>query len=256
MKNHADEIRKRMAKRKRERQQMVKQSKKEQSFLVHEEEKYGGDLFPAYTGQSEDGHPLFRKELIMFKTLFSIILVLVVAILFKNPSPKLESARSIVKGTMESDFQFAAISDWYEKNFGSPLAIFPLDQKEKKANPSDHQQYAVPASGKILEDFEANGQGIMIETGSNSSVEAMSEGIVNFIGQKDDLGKTVIIQHADGSESWYGHLEEISVNLYDFVDKGKEVGKVMDNEKGKGTFYFAIKKGEHFIDPIQVISFE
>jgi stage IV sporulation protein FA len=47
------------------------------------------------------------------------------------------------------------------------------------------------------------------------------------------------------------------VKLYDFIEAGKEVGKAMNNEEGtKGIFYLAIKQGDHFIDPIQVISFE
>lgn len=67
-----------------------------------------------------------------------------------------------------------------------------------------------------------------------------------------------MIQHADGSETWYGHLGTISVKLYDFVEMGKEVGtaQASDEDEQKGLFYFAIKQGDQFIDPIQVISFE
>jgi stage IV sporulation protein FA len=99
---------------------------------------------------------------------------------------------------------------------------------------------------------------VMIETTSNAKVEAMNEGIVTFAGTKEKLGKTVIIQHADGSESWYGNLGAISVKLYDFVETGKQVGTAMASadDQTKGVFYFAIKQGDHFIDPIQVISFE
>jgi stage IV sporulation protein FA len=45
--------------------------------------------------------------------------------------------------------------------------------------------------------------------------------------------------------------------MYDFVNKGKEVGIVENSKKGDaGTFYFAIKKGDKFVDPSQVIQFE
>nr|WP_231563662.1 M23 family metallopeptidase [Anoxybacillus sp. KU2-6(11)] len=86
-------------------------------------------------------------------------------------------------------------------------------------------------------------------------MKAVEEGIVVFAGVKEPYGKTVIVQHADGSETWYGKLSAISVKLYDFIEAGKEVGKAEENDQ-KRIFYFAIKKGDHFIDPVQVISFE
>ncbi|MCA1031912.1 M23 family metallopeptidase [Bacillus timonensis] len=261
MSNRADEIKKRIARRKKDRQisNGIKKKTSVSSFLANEEEKFGGERFSSFEGGPEDrNHPLFQKEVFMFKVLASICLVLVVGILFKNQSAGLEDARKYVSKTMENDFQFAAVSSWYEDKFGSPLAILPTFKKNDEKAGKDNVQYAIPAmGGKILESFQVNGQGIMVETESESTVEAMNEGYVTFAGKKDHLGKTVIIQHADGSETWYGHLESIKVPLYEFVQLGQEVGKVTASDDGKtGTFYFAIKQGEDFIDPIQVIKFE
>jgi stage IV sporulation protein FA len=254
MSNRADEIRKRIAKRKRQRHLYYKQPR--QALLEFtDEEKYGGQSVITYDGHSsKDSHPLFHKEVFLLQTFLSVCLVLVTAIVFKNPAANLEPVREFVKHTMEQEFQFATVSDWYENQFGKPLALLP---EEKKQNEDREMQYAEPASGRVLESFEVNGQGVMVETGSQAAVEAINEGIVIFAGTKDKLGKTVIIQHADGSESWYGNLGAISVKLYDFVEMGKEVGKAMNNtDNTKGIFYFAIKQGDRFIDPIQVISFE
>jgi stage IV sporulation protein FA len=195
----------------------------------------------------------------LFKLLASACLFLVIAILFRNHTATLDSTRNVVKKTMETEFQFATVSNWYENKFGKPLALFPFTDKKTNQNLVSNPQYAVPASGRILENFQKNGQGIMIERGKGTKVEAMNAGIVRFAGEKDGLGKTVIIQHSDQTESWYGNLESINVNLYEYVDKGKKVGTVSGSagkDKSKGEFYFAIKKGDHFIDPIQVIRFE
>ncbi|HEY2421466.1 MAG TPA: M23 family peptidase, partial [Neobacillus sp.] len=65
--------------------------------------------------------------------------------------------------------------------------------------------------------------------------------------------------HPDKTEAWYGNLADINVNLYEKVEKAKIVGTVSDSTSDattKGKYYFAIKKGDHFIDPIQVIRFE
>ncbi|MFC0297040.1 M23 family metallopeptidase [Geobacillus jurassicus] len=249
------EIKKRIEQRRKERQYEAKR-RKEQDWGTADEERYGLPVitYDRYSFESES-HPLFRKEWFLLKTLIAACLVLATAILFKHPSASLERARQFVARTMETEFQFAAVSAWYEKTFGEPLAFFaPQKEKETKRAPS----YAVPASGRVLESFEKNGQGVMIETEAKAKVEAMKEGIVTFAGTKENLGKTVIIQHADGTETWYGHLGAISVKLYDFVEMGQEVGtaEASGTNAQKGMFYFAIKQGDEFIDPIQVISFE
>ena len=82
------------------------------------------------------------------------------------------------------------------------------------------------------------------------------DGTVIFAGNKENYGKIVIVQHADGSESWYGQLKEIYVKNYDQVKAGQALGVVNPTGVDTGEFYFAIKKDEKFIDPVQVISFE
>jgi stage IV sporulation protein FA len=250
MSDRIEEIRKRIAKRKKEKERRVQ--KKMIDFV--EDEKYGNPIVVTYDEEEERlQHPLFRKEVFLFKWFIAALLFFGVAILFKNESPAWQGARSFVKHVMEQDFQFATVANWYEKQFGKPLAFFTTEKKQDVSS----TQYALPASGRVLESFQDNGQGVMIETEMNATVEAISEGVVIFAGMKEGRGKTVIIQHADGSESWYGNLAAISVKLYDFIEAGKEVGKAMNHEGGmKGIFYLAIKQGDHFIDPIQVISFE
>ncbi|WP_027409455.1 M23 family metallopeptidase [Anoxybacteroides tepidamans] len=254
MNKRAKEIRKRIEKRKRQRSIQSTLSYQPLADLT-DEERYGQPVITYDRYAADDKHPLFRKEVFLLKTLLSACLVLLSAVAFRNPSETLAPVRTFVKHTMEQEFQFAAVSKWYEKQFGEPLALFP--EKKTETAKKNTKSYAVPASGKVLENFEKNGQGIMIETNGETPVEAMDEGIVIFAGTKEKLGKTVIIQHADGSESWYGNLGAITVKLYDFVEAGKEVGTTMkDANEAKGVFYFAIKQGDHFIDPIQVIPFE
>ncbi|MFT4412788.1 peptidoglycan DD-metalloendopeptidase family protein [Fredinandcohnia humi] len=256
MSNRANEIRKRIARRKREKHTIHTSGKKVvPTFLANDEERYGGSTYtPLESGPGNGGHPLFRKEVFIFKILLSALLFLSVGILFKNQSPQLDQIRHFVTSTMENEFQFAAVTKWYEEQFGSPLTLLPIKQNDtEKVSPD---KYAVPAVGKVTETFEVNGQGIMVETDSKV-VKALNEGYVLEVATKGELGKTVVIQHGDGSETWYGNLGTVDVKLYDYVETGQEVGTVMDPEgDNKGTYYFAIKQGETFIDPIQVIKFE
>lgn len=258
MSSRTEDMRKRMLKRKKERERMEKMN--HSRLFSTDEERHGFDRIPSYDiGPGEGGHPLFKKEVFLFKVLASACLVLIMAIIFRSPSEKAETIQNYVKHTMDQEFQFAAVSDWYEDQFGKPLALLPAknDGEEDKTDVSGDSEYALPASGRILEDFGDNGQRIMIETGKGADVESMNEGLVHFVGMKDGFGKTVIIQHGDKSETWYGNLDNIDVNLYEYISKGTKVGTAMDSADGtKGSFYFAIKKGDDFIDPVQVIKFE
>ncbi|WP_246940830.1 M23 family metallopeptidase [Bacillus pinisoli] len=264
MSRSADEIRKRIAKRKKERQPTQSQSprkgKGQPNFYVRDEERFGVAPFDTYEGGGgSNQHPLFQKEWFMFKILGAACLLLIIAIMFKDGSSRFDSARHFVNKAMESEFQFAAVTEWYEDQFGRPLALLPTTI-DKETPAGNAPNYALPVlSTKILENFEKNGQGIMIETtGNNSQAEAIYEGTVEYIGTKPEVGGiTVIIQHSDGTESWYGNLEKTDVLLYDYIEKGTKIGTVTNNSDGvNGMFYFAIKKGDSFIDPIQVINFE
>jgi stage IV sporulation protein FA len=256
-----EEIRRRIAKRKNDKGTSEKSPDRQMAW-PSDDEKYGfNHLTSSDRSLGDEGHPLFKKEVIFFKILSSVLLFLVIAILFRNQTAAFEPARDVVLKAMDQDFKFATVSNWYESKFGKPLALLPFsdDDPADKKEVAEETGFSVPAMGKILENFEKNGQGIMIETGKGAEVQTINDGIVTFAGVKEDLGKTVIIQHADETETWYGNLEKIEVNLYEYIEKRQVVGTVSvsaGDDKTKGKYYFAIKKGDDFIDPIQVIRFE
>jgi len=256
-----EEIRRRIAKRKKEQGSTTKTPDR-QMVWPGEDENYGiNHITSTGNGGGDSGHPLFKKEVFFFKILASVLLFLLVAIMFRNHNTTFEPVRDFVTKQMDKDFKFATVSNWYEDKFGKPLALLPFsedDQAGKKTVVKD-PNFSVPAMGKILENFEKNGQGIMIETEKGAAVQSINDGYVTFAGVKEGLGKTVIIQHPDDSTTWYGNLDEIKVNFYEYIEKRTVVGTVSAStgeDKTKGKYYFAIKKGDEFIDPIQVIRFE
>ncbi|WP_416827492.1 peptidoglycan DD-metalloendopeptidase family protein [Ectobacillus polymachus] len=244
-KKRINQIRKRIEKRKAKQLQMTAWKEIDEPALPVEEQS------PAIIEEVSQEHPLFKKEIFLMKILFSSILVLGTAIIMKNPSSSLQDIRKTIETTMHEEFQFAYVSQWYEQQFGKPLTFLPSSEKKESGT------YAVPATGKVLQTFKSNGQGVIVETSSNAVVDAVDGGVAIFVGKKADLGNTIIIQHGDGTQSWYGNLSQVSVSVYDSVKKQQKIGVVQNNGNGKtGNFYFALKKNEMFIDPIQVISFE
>ncbi|WP_409301932.1 peptidoglycan DD-metalloendopeptidase family protein [Peribacillus sp. SCS-155] len=253
MKDRRKEIQDRIAKRRK----MAARKSDVGWTQLHTDDHFGHESNTFEGHYSEKDHPLFKKEYFYFKLLGALCLFLIVAVMFRHPSAKLDRPRDFVAETMDKEIQFAAISDWYEDKFGKPIAFLPAEPKTGTEVSGKTNNYSVPVTGKIAESFDDNGEGIILETGPDASVDATKEGIVIFAGNKEDLGKTVVIQHGDKSESWYGQLQTIDVKLYQRVSKGKAIGQVKATEDGsKGTFYLAIKKENKFIDPKKVIPFD
>ncbi|MDQ0207995.1 M23 family metallopeptidase [Alkalicoccobacillus murimartini] len=210
----------------------------------------------------DDQPPKRISGSLALRTLFCTLVFLSLLIIYRTDQAHLEPVRKVVGETFQQEFQFAAVSHWYETNFGRPLSLLPQKSGEDKQHtneesPIELTPYAVPATGTIRENFDQNGRGVMIETGEGIEVQAATGGFVTDITDKDDIGKTVVLQHYDGTESTYGMLDEISVNIYDHIQAGHELGTVSKGtEENKGIYYFALKKGEEYINPNEVITFE
>ncbi len=255
MGKNIDKIRKKIASRRKRFQEKAQSAP--QFFSRHDEARDEPDFY--YYQDRENRKPNWEeRDSFLLRTLTAIVLFFAVAILFQNGSATLDGARHFISEAYKKEFNFAAISNWYETQFGRPLALIPREHNiaigDVELNPEI--AYAVPASGQIRESFEQNGKGILVET-EEEYVEAVRSGFVISVGQQENSGKTIGIEHYDGSESWYGMLSEVEVKLYDHIEVGKPVGKVTVNEEtGKGIFYFSLKQGDDYINPNDVISFD
>lgn len=262
MEDRAKEIRKRHEQRKKHQHRSGDSKGKPVTYQEVSDREDHLTVIPSYVKDKRppNGHHLARKQWTVFRLMLAIVLFLAVGVMFKSHAPVLDGARGFVDDTFDHEFQFAKIGDWYEQQFGEPLALFPKskdthDQKvDQKPQGSD---YAEPVSGTVKESFDDTQKGILLQTGNKAGVKAVQEGIVVSVGKEGDLGKVVKVEHSDGTESWYGKLADVDIKLYDFVKQGEKIGKVTpSDDKGKGTFYFALKKGDTFINPIKVISFD
>ncbi|GBC65426.1 hypothetical protein J5TS1_13580 [Bacillus licheniformis] len=187
------------------------------------------------------------------KCLLSACLVLVSAIAYKGQFEPANQIKPVISQVFTEEFQFAALQNWYESKFGDPLAFFQPKGAKPSGQVEVNQDLAVPAVGKVQEKF--SGQGIKVET-EDETIRSMKEGYVIEVDKNPETGLTVVLQHADNSYTYYGQLKKADVALYDYIDKGTKLGTIEQDKNQKGIYYFAIKQGEEFVDPIQVITFE
>ena len=70
--------------------------------------------------------------------------------------------------------------------------------------------------------------GVDLRGTRGDSVVATADGVVEWAAfhKSSGLGKLVILRHDYGFRTYYGHLDDVTVGIGDFVEKGQEVGKL------------------------------
>lgn len=102
---------------------------------------------------------------------------------------------------------------------------------------------------------------IDLATPMNTPIKSSDGGSVIFAGNAKGWGKTVVIDHGNGYQSRYSHLDSIKVKVGDSVNQGQVIA--LSGQTGLGTgphLDFAIYKGNwkskaNAVDPRKLISF-
>ncbi|MFC3069597.1 LysM peptidoglycan-binding domain-containing protein [Phenylobacterium soli] len=115
---------------------------------------------------------------------------------------------------------------------GPPLA------PQAAAPPTDAQiselgrgRFQWPLKGQIISDFgpKTAGQrndGVNIQANAGDAVRAAASGDVVYAGdQVPGFGNLVLIKHADGWVTAYGHLSRVEVKMQQKVSQGQEIGQ-------------------------------
>lgn len=87
-----------------------------------------------------------------------------------------------------------------------------------------YKEQVVMKEGLVYKEKEKYLNGVSLNVGNNYNMYTLSGGIVVYIGEKEKLGNTIIIQGTDGIDYWYSNIENLSVNLYDYVEKNILLG--------------------------------
>ena len=159
------------------------------------------------------------------KLLITIILTLITLILLKSNN-KLKTF--FYNKVYDNNISFAIINKWYENHFGSSIPFKELVEKDTKAVFNNKLEYS--KKEKYLD-------GVKLSVDKNYLVPILESGMVVYIGKKEEYGNTVIVQQVNGVDVWYGNINNPNVKLYDYVEKGKLLGDVKNN-----NLYLVFKK--------------
>ncbi|MCB5179385.1 M23 family metallopeptidase [Streptomyces antimicrobicus] len=122
--------------------------------------------------------------------------------------------------------------------------------------------FVAPVSGGISTAYRASGAmwssghhtGVDFIAASGTSVKAVGAGTVVTAGWGGAYGNEVVVRHADGRYSQYGHLSRLSVSVGQTVSAGQQLG--LSGSTGNSTgphLHFEIRTGAGYgsdIDPL------
>ncbi|SCF56490.1 LysM peptidoglycan-binding domain-containing M23 family metallopeptidase, partial [Streptomyces sp. Ncost-T10-10d] len=134
------------------------------------------------------------------------------------------------------------------------------------AGQSNSSGYAHPVPGNHTTGYRASGSnwssgshtGIDFPVFTGTSVKAITSGTVVTAGWGGAYGNQVVVKHADGHYSQYGHLSSISVSAGQAVSTGQQVG--LSGATGNATgphLHFEVRTGPAYgsdIDPIAYLA--
>lgn len=162
------------------------------------------------------------------KVLVSFILVITCLIFMKS---NLEFKTFIKEKIYQDNISFAYINNIYNKYFGEILPSIP----NTDTTPVFNQELEY-SSYNIYYD------GYKLDVSKSYLVPIIESGIVVFTGDIENYGYTIIIEGIDGVDVWYGNIQNPSVKLYDYVEKGSYLGETFDN-----NLYLVFQKNQEYL---------
>lgn len=163
--------------------------------------------------------------------MFVILIIFLINLIAMKQSPKYKDF--IYDKIYNNNFSFAKIKNFYNKYLGG---VETLDKIVNNTALVFNETLEYNNASKYYD-------GVKLEVSNNYLVPIIAEGMVVFIGEKENYGNVIIIQGMDGIDIWYGNMANTSVKLYDYVEKGELLGEVVDN-----SLYLVYSKEDKILD--------
>ena len=113
-----------------------------------------------------------------------------------------------------------------------------------------------PVQGRVVSAFGSNdggrpNDGIDISVPQGTPVKAAENGVVIYAGDGlKELGKTILVRHADGLVTVYGHVSKIDVKRGDDIKRGQQIASSgMSGAAKQPQLHFEVRKNSKPVNP-------
>ena len=131
----------------------------------------------------------------------------------------------------EDNFEYSKIRSFYNKYLGN---VFPFPSTNTATVFDEKLNY-----NYIFDYYDGCG----LKVTNNYLVPSIKNGIVVYIGQKDNYGLVVIVNYEDDKNIWYGGLRNSNYKLYDDIKIGDVIGETEND-----TLYIVISENEKYLE--------
>ena len=149
------------------------------------------------------------------RVLVVVIILISLAIIYKSDIGLKDKISSYF---FKDNISFVKINKLYDKYLGG---LLPIRKKDGTVQVFDEKLNYIADS--IYYD------GVKLSVTESYLVPVLDEGMVVFVGEKENYGNTIIIENLEGIDYWYGNISNTSLKLYDYVEKGSLVGEVSND---------------------------
>ncbi|WP_342552517.1 M23 family metallopeptidase [Paenibacillus sp. FSL R7-0652] len=252
----------------KERRSEQDESIRQKPFVFVEETQ---ERDPEWLWKKENGHigpsgrPGFKLiRSLLRRTIVSAVLFAGVWGLFQLNASWTIPPKTVIADALHNDMDFAAAAAWYERNFGGTPSFLPvLGHTTDAVNGAGVRQLlSKPVSGTVVQPFALSLKGIEIVPDgvrAGGLVQVVSSGagrVLEVLGDASS-GYTVVIQHTGKVKAIYGRMNASDVQVNDWVEAGSAVGSMKaGSSEQPAALYFAIKEGEEYVDPAEVVALD
>ncbi len=130
---------------------------------------------------------------------------------------------------------------------------------------SNEVEYQLPLTGRISSKFGSRFHpidkrtkfhgGVDIAVPRGTPINSAADGVVTFSGKRGGYGNVVIIEHADGRETFYAHCDKLLVEKGQIVSGGELIAEAGSTGKSTGPhLHFELRENGKPIDPMKFLS--
>lgn len=143
-----------------------------------------------------------------------------------------------------------------EEIVSNPVDKVVLSGTKKKPKNAPTGTFLRPYYGSVTSRYGSRWgrqhQGVDIGGSVGDPVKASDGGTVTYAGWNGGYGNFIKIQHDDGYETYYGHLNSIGVTVGQKVAQGEVIGKLGNTGRSTGPhLHFEIRKNGVPCDPLK-----
>lgn len=114
--------------------------------------------------------------------------------------------------------------------------------------------WAWPASGAIVQTFNASSKGIDISGTLGDPITAAADGLVKYSGNGvRGLGNLIIVEHQNGFITAYAHNRTLLVKTGQNVKRGAKIAELGQSDTTSPRLHFEIRRQGTPVDPMQYL---